>query len=30
MNSTVIEKVNSYIDAHREDIVRDLAAVSSI
>lgn len=30
MNSTVIEKLNKYIDAHRDDIVSDLAAVASI
>jgi len=30
MNSTIIEKLNSYIDAHRDDIINDLAAVSSI
>ena len=30
MNSALIEKVNSYIDAHKDDIVRDLAAVASI
>ena len=30
MDKAIIEKVNSYIDAHREDIVKDLAAVASI
>ena len=30
MNSSVFEKLNSYIDAHKDDIIRVLMAVSSI
>lgn len=30
MDNAIIEKLNSYIDAHRDDIIRDLSDVASI